>query len=75
MKWWQDKKVRKHRFLSWLIAVFRVEDAEFMRLSSKHRHYESKATKKGHRHKHRPAGSKLLKKANRELWEQKYRSA
>jgi len=52
-----------------LDLIFRVDLAEMFRLSSKCRHQTSKATKKGHIHRHSSPGAKLLKRYNRIAWE------
>jgi len=69
MKWW---KKSKHPAIKWLAMAFNLESAGLSELAKPYRRYESKATKKGHIHKHRPTGSKFLKKTNRAEWNRKY---
>ena len=66
-KWYEDTK---HPGILWLCATFKVHYATFFAEAEKYRRHESKATKKGHIHKHRPCGSKAMKKYNRFAWEQ-----
>lgn len=65
----QQRRQRNHlQGLALLRQIFRAEYAQFFLESSKYRHEHTKATKKGHIHKHRPAGSKMLKRYNRQQW-------
>ena len=66
MKWYKDSK---EPGVIQLCNMFRVEIAEFYEDANKYRNYESKATKKNHIHKHRPCGSKAMKKYARYTWE------
>lgn len=52
-----------------LCKLFKVELNEFYKEAEIYRKYETKATKKNHIHKHRPAGSKLMKKHSRFAWD------
>lgn len=65
----QQRRQRNHlQGLALLRFIFRTDYAAFYRESAQYRHTTSKATKKGHIHKHKPAGSKALKKFNRQQW-------
>lgn len=57
------------RGLMILRRIFRCEYNEFFRESAKNTRFTSKATKKGHIHRHRPAGSKLTKRHNRQAFD------
>lgn len=63
--WW--KKIKSPGELR-LAQMFRVENAELIRLARPYKDHESKATKKNHIHKHRRSGSKCLKKYDRAQW-------
>ena len=64
--WYTDTK---HPGVLRLCAMFNVHMNEFFRAADGYRNYESRPTAKKHIHKHRPAGSKLLKKHNRFEWD------
>ena len=64
--WWKGSK---HQGVRWLCVMFRVERADLIRYARPFRNHESKATKKGHIHKHRSPGSKLLKRYDRARWD------
>ena len=65
-KWYEGSK---EPGVNWLCQIFRVEVADFFREADKYRRHESRATKKGHIHRHRPSGSKAMKKYNRYAWD------
>ena len=71
-KWYEDSK---DVGVLQLCAMFNVHHADFFRLAEGYRHHETKATRKKHIHKHRPTGSKALKKYNRFAWDKKRNEA
>lgn len=64
--WW--KKIKSPGELR-LAQMFRVEDADMIRLARPFKDHESRATKKNHIHKHRRSGSKCLKRYDRAMWD------
>jgi hypothetical protein len=66
----QQRRQRNHLMgLALLRRIFRADYAEFYRQSAQYINTTSRATKKGHIHKHQPAGSKLLKRFDRQRWQ------
>lgn len=65
--WW---KKAKHQSVRWLVAVFHLEDYEFMKDAQHTRAH----TAKGKSHATRQPGSKILKRHDRFEWNRRYRA-